>query len=146
MVLPRSLTDREQAKFRDTGDVSETLVAVTFDGIAQPVVITNSALTKTNRYNEINAVAPAVQTNILSFTPGSNIELSSIEVDGDNIATYEVLINGTIEAKINTYYTKLNHNFFFENLNITSGQAIVVRVTNNSTGSVSFRARMLTNE
>lgn len=85
-------------------------------------------------YQEISGVPQGVLTDIFTYTVpgGQNALLRSVQVTGDNLSTYYLVIAGsTIMAK-RSYYSDFNITF---NLNygdsgaiiVSSGQTIVVR-------------------
>lgn len=99
----------------------------------------------TNIYNEVLAVASGVLTNITSFTASQNTRLKQVDVSGENIATYEVLINGSVVSKKRTYFGgMLNDTFFFDKgINFISGQQVLIRVIHNRPTTANFNANLI---
>jgi hypothetical protein len=106
---------------------------------------TVEAGTVTNIYNEVLAVASGVLTTITSFTASQTTRLKQVDVSGENVASYEVLVNGNIVSKKRTYFGgMLNDTFFFDKgINFTSGQQVLVRVIHNRPTTSNFNANLI---
>jgi hypothetical protein len=98
-----------------------------------------------NTYNEVLSVPSGSLTNITTFTAIQDSRLKQIDVSGENIATYEVLVNGNIVSKKRTYFgTSLDHTFFFDKgINFTAGQQVLVRVIHNRPTTANFNANII---
>lgn len=98
-------------------------------------------------YNEISSVATNLTTNILSYTipMGSTAELEDVNVSGDNIAKYELLVNGNVVDKKRTYFGgNLNEVFDFKNsIVLVAGDIITVRVNHIRPDLGDFNARLM---
>lgn len=100
--------------------------------------------TITNIFNEITNVSSAIPTTIISYVAPADIKLLQIDVSGTNIAYFEVLINGILNAKKYTHFQLLNETFNFNNgLSVLLGQTILVRVTHNRPDVGNFNANIL---
>ena len=75
-----------------------------------PVYISNVAPSGSSAdhflFNEVTSVANNVQTTILTYTVpvGFNYNLIRFTYDGDNIAKYEIYVNGDILDRAHTYF------------------------------------------
>lgn len=98
-----------------------------------------------NTYNEVSSVASGILTNITTFTAIQNSRLKQVDVSGENIATYEVLLNGNIVSKKRTYFgTSLDTVFTFDRgLAFISGEQVTVRVIHNRPGTANFNANII---
>jgi hypothetical protein len=105
---------------------------------AEPGVLTNA-------YNETLSVASGVLTNIASFTATQNTKLKQVDVSGENVATYEVLVNGNVVSKKRTYFGGLlDQSFYFDKgINFSIGQQVVVRVIHNRPTTANFNANLI---
>ena len=108
-------------------------------------ILVTDAENVTNVYNEILSVASGVLSNITSFTATQNSKLKQIDVSGENIATYEVLVNGNIVSKKRTYFGgPLDTSFFFDKgINFLAGQQVLVRVIHNRPSTANFNANII---
>lgn len=106
---------------------------------------TIEAGTLSNTYNEVLSVASGVLTNISSFTATQNTRLKQVDVSGENIAAFEVLVNGSIVSKKRTYFGgPLDTSFFFDKgINFLTGQQVVVRVLHNRPTTSNFNANII---
>lgn len=98
-----------------------------------------------NTYNAISSVASGVLTTLASFTATTDSRLRQVTVSGNNIATYEVLVNGNVVSKKRTYFGEnLNETFEFEKgLSFSSGQQVLVRVIHNRPTVGNFEANII---
>lgn len=102
------------------------------DGSLNVNVENSSATPITVLYNEVNSVASNVLTTIASYTASSNTVLKDISASGDNIATYEVVVNSEIVEKKRTYFgSPLNVDFQLDNLYLNMGDNVLIRVIHN---------------
>jgi len=122
-------------------DGTDTL-AVNADGSINVVSTENT--NTSSIYNEVSSVASFTPTTILSTVAGGDSLLKRVDVSGDNIATYELLINASIKDKRRSYFgNSLNCQFeFAEGLFINSGDVILVRVTHERPSVGTFNARI----
>lgn len=111
------------------GNGSGQYMAVNPDGSIN-VNIVSAGLTRENFFSEITNIAASVTTTILSYVAVADTNLLKIDVAGSNIGAYEVLINGLLNAKKYSMFSKLNETFNFEEgLPLTTGDIVLVRVT-----------------
>lgn len=99
-----------------------------------------------NEFSEISAVATSVESTIQTYTvPALQTFLAKqIEVGGDNIALYSILINGLTEARVRTNFgTHLNHTFNLDGLTLQSGDIIEVKVIHERPMVGAFESRIL---
>ena len=100
-----------------------------------------------NEYAEITSVAISSETDVISYTipVGKKVSISSIEVSGDNIATYRVKLNNNTTAKKRTSVAgSPNEVFPFDRYELSAGDVIKVTVVNCSFDSLAgdFEARI----
>lgn len=133
------------------GDGSNEL-KVNPDGSLTVVLENNITVgTTTNLFNQISAVAMGITTTIISYTVpvGNDFKLCLVEVGGSNIAEYEVLINGSLNARKRTWFSgPFTDEFIFETnlaggIVVPSGQIISVQVTHDRPDLGDFEARIL---
>jgi len=126
-----------------TVNANARISAIDGENLAPKLTIESGTLT--NVYNEVLSVASGVLTTIVSFTATQNTRLKQVDVSGENIANYEVLVNGNVISKKRTYFGNfLDHSFFFDKgINFTSGQQVVVRVIHNRPTTANFNANII---
>ena len=97
-----------------------------------------------NVYNEALAVSSGMATTVALYTVpiGQSLVLQHVEVSGDIMATYSVLVDGSLIAKRRTYFTHYNDDFYTSKngLSVSSNQQVVVSVTHNRTLAGNFNA------
>lgn len=77
---------------------------------------------------------------------GKESKLTQLFLDGDNIARYEVVLNGDIIVEQKTYYTKFNTTFNLFKLRLNPSDVFKVNVENNSDSPAEFRATLVFSE
>lgn len=100
---------------------------------AIPVTITNAPTSSSiysNEFNQISSVPTSVETLIHSFTIpiGKVFTLTMVEVGGENIATYNLYLNGVLFAVRRTEFMKLNETFQFYSTQMIASDIISVKV------------------
>jgi len=122
----------EGAAFRV--DVTNQPIGVEFDEAGEPL----------NFYNEAQAVAEAASATVLTYTvPALKLlRLQRVDVSGHNKALYSVRVNGSDISKKRTYYTHLNEEFTFQNINLVAGDILTIVVENGSQGASDFNANI----
>ena len=99
-----------------------------------------------NKFGQDAAVASGATSVVVDHLVGNSetFFLTQIEFDGDNIAFYEVFIDGVKEAAKTTWFSGgLNGTFFFNNLEVTAMKKIELKVTNFRPTMAAFRGRIL---
>lgn len=126
----------------------------TFTQIPSPLPVTltsSTGATVVNTYDTVSSVASSTITTIVSYTVPSSetFKLSRVEASGNNIASYQVEIDGVVQAFKRTYWgSGFNVNFNFMTANedgLDVGQNIVIRlrVTHERTEVGDFEGRIL---
>jgi len=141
-----SLIDEPRAWFVDT-EGQKLLTRPTNDA-SNPlnVVVVNAAVSAfIDEYNEINSVAQGVLSTIVSYTVpvAKTLSLEKVEVSGENIAIFEVLINSITKGKRRTYWGKFNSDFEFKGFTVAAGLTVEVKVIHTRTVAASFNANLL---
>jgi len=116
-----------------------------------PVTLDLTVGVTTNIFDQVTAVATSTQTTILSYTvPASKqFKLQLVEASGENIATYEIYRDTTLEAKRRTYWgagLDIVLQFIQTNsagLVFTAGEKIEIKVEHERPMSGDFDARIL---
>jgi len=111
-----------------------------------PKQVQSGALSNTNVFNEVTDVASGATVTVVTFTVpvGKKLLLSLIEFSGENIAEYEVFIDSSTEGKKLTYFSgPLAGDFFFNNLEISTGIVIELKVRNFRPETADFTGRIL---
>lgn len=111
---------------------------------------TPSAENITITYNESAPVASGLQTDILFYSVpvGQTATLQRVFASGENIAKFDVLVNGVVIATERTYFgSALDVNFLFNSSNglgtlLNSGDIVTVRVLHNRPNTALFEATL----
>jgi hypothetical protein len=104
-----------------------------------------------SEFAEITSVPLSTMTDILTYTvpAGFTLKLAKIEVSGSNIATYEVTVDGTLEARKRTWFSgPISETFNFETaaaggFPVLAGSVIKVRVIHGRPMLGDFEARLI---
>ncbi len=138
-----NLRVRISAYTSGTVNANARISAIDSENLAPKQIVESGTLS--NTYNEVINVASGVLTTIASFTATQNTRLKQVDVSGENVAQYEVLVNGNIVSKKRTYFgSYLDTSFYFDKgINFTSGQIVLVRVLHNRPTVGNFNANIL---
>lgn len=149
-------TDGDSVLIVGTEDATPTgtqnVVKVNSDGSLNVNTVITPGISKSiySVFNQISSVANGALTTVLSHTvPVGKVDyIGQIEVSGDNIAQFEVYINGSINARQRTYFGDLNAKFNYsssdnEGLGLNSGDNIQVKIIHNRPTLGAFEARLL---
>jgi len=119
------------------------------DGSINVVIPPGAGGIAINDFSEISAVLANTLTDILTYTvpPNRTGTLFRIEVGGNNVATYELYINGIIEARIRTWFgTDLTTLFEFSSgasgFKLNPSDVVVVKVIHQRPYVGDFEARI----
>jgi len=103
-------------------------------------------------FSEVTNVAVNSTETILSFTATSLNYLTQIDVGGENIATYDILINGVQFARLRTYWgdftselklaTGLVSEGAIDGYKLNIGDTVLVNVTNFRPSPATFECRL----
>lgn len=120
-----------------------------------PVIVNNDSVpvfftprgTQEFEYNEVSAVGLGT-VNIIQMTVpvGQEIDLSGLQVSGDNIAVYKLMVNGSDKIKLRTYYTEFNAKIDINNITLTPGEIVTIEVENKSNVMGDFNATLFYSE
>lgn len=70
--------------------------------------------------------------------------MRAIEFSGQNIGTYEVIINSLVEGRRRTWFGgNLSGEFFYDSLTVTTGLVIELKVEHNRPMTGDFEGRIL---
>jgi hypothetical protein len=99
-------------------------------------------------YQEISSVASGATTPIYTFTaPVGGFRMFKIEVAGENIALYTLVLNGTTIYSKRTFYGDLNTSFIFEDevygLKLNGGDVLKVNVLHNKPYTANFETTLM---
>jgi hypothetical protein len=124
-------------------------LAINPDGSINVVIPPGAGGIPVNEFNEIASVLAGVLTTILTYTVPAPYggSLFRVEVGGNNVATYEVWINGTVEARVRTWFgTSLTQVCEFSSgasgFQLFTGDVIEVKVLHNRPYVGDFEARL----
>ena len=102
-----------------------------------------------NTYNEVNSVAMNSLTTIVTYTvpPSITAILERVSVAGENIAVFQVLINGTVIDTRRTFFGNLNEYFEFDSpdafgTSLNTGDVVKVTVIHYRPFLASFESRI----
>jgi hypothetical protein len=96
-------------------------------------------------YGEVLALAAASTSNIVSYTVpvGKVFYIESFTGSGENLADYEMTLDGVTIDKTRTYYTDLAFTLPQGYKKCTAGQVIVLKVTNFQPTSSNFEGKII---
>lgn len=97
-----------------------------------------------NLFDEESTVGASTSVQLLEYTvPVSRaLRLRLVEVFGMNKGNYWITINGDIQARKETYYTRFETSFNFDNYELKSGDVLRVHAENKGTNTAYFNARI----
>ncbi len=104
---------------------------------ASPVEVYFAEQIYTNiyRFNQVNAVASATETTVVSYTvpTGKTAALFMSQVSGDNIAEFRLYADSNLIHTQRTFFGDLNATMKFElrGYELTSGQVLSLKVIHN---------------
>ena len=138
-------TDTKETWVRVSDDESHTLLQGVIDAING-----GSSGTPVNYYNEISSISSATETTIVSYTAPGGVTsyLQKVKVSGNNIAEYQVKVNGTTVDKCRTYFGgDLSTNFDFTGSGnsgyvLTAGDIVTITVIHNRPMVGTFNGRI----
>ena len=104
-----------------------------------------------NVFGQALAVPTATPTTLVTYIVplGKEFALLRVLCSGENVATYEVLVDGVVQGLQRTYFgADLNTEFDFSALEdfgfrLTQGQVVTVRVTHDRPDPANFEARIM---
>lgn len=102
-----------------------------------------------NVFNELLAVASGTTVNLVTYTVpvGKTAIINKIVVSGDNIAKYELYINGVLSDKLRTYFgSQLNVTFDFKDLTLEENDILLIKVNNFRPSVADFNGRIQISE
>jgi len=102
-----------------------------------------------NFFNSVSSVASSNLTTILTRTVpvGKTLYLSAIEFGGENIARYDVIIDGNLEGRRRTYFSgPLSDEFFFDRFRVTEGKVVELKVYHERPEVGDFEGRIIGQE
>lgn len=132
-------------------DTAGNILTSTGGALDVNIVGSGTSGTQQSLYNEITGVPNGVTTDVLSYTVpvGKSLYLARIEVSGDNIATYTVLINNIVNSTQRSYFgAPLNLKFDYSDatpqggFEIPTGINIKVQVVHSRPYAGAFEARL----
>lgn len=125
------------------GDEDGDKLEVNPDGSINVNVIQSDQTLK-SYFSEVTNVITGVTTTLATYTALSDVYLQKAEVSGNNIAEFELVIDGDTVDRKRTYFNgNLENVFNFNNgLNITTGQVIIIYVVHTRPDPGSFSCRL----
>lgn len=95
-------------------------------------------------FAQVSSVPSSVLTTIVSYTAVAGDKLKRGVVSGSNIASYDLLLNGsTIDRKRTYFGADLNSDFFFdEGLDLSAGDVIMIKVIHTRPSVGDFNGRI----
>jgi hypothetical protein len=111
-------------------------------------VVLGDAGVLNTRYAEVLGVVTGVTTLIDSFVTTTNILLTKVDFSGENIAEYELVVDGaTVDKKRTSFGSSLNDGFnFLSGLPIPTGKLVELYVVHNRPSVSDFNSRIQTTE
>lgn len=96
-----------------------------------------------NIFNE-DSIGATLDSDIISYTvpTARNVRMRKIEVFGMNKGNYTVSLNGDVIARKETYYTRYETEFDFENYPLSEGDVITITAQNKGVNTGLFNARL----
>lgn len=124
-------------------------LAINPDGSINVVIPPGGGGIPVNEFNQIASVPASILTTVLTYTvpPPYDATLFRVEVGGNNIATYEIHINSSVEARIRTWFgTPLTQVFEFSSgasgFKLTTGDIVEIKVIHERPYVGDFEARL----
>jgi hypothetical protein len=101
--------------------------------------------TQIDLYGEVTGVASGVLTTLLTYTATSEARLKKVAASGENIAEYQVLVNGNLKSKKRTYFAGgLNVDFTFDNgVELVNGDIVTVRCIHSRPDVADFNSNLI---
>jgi len=135
-------------QYTDTTATGEKALRV--KGEINVVTVPDDNIVITNTFNEVSAVVSSVLTTITTYTApiGSDTFLQRVSAGGNNVATYQVDINGVTLDKRRTYFgAPLTTDFIFGGFSesgytLAQGDVITVRVIHSRPVVGDFESRI----
>lgn len=119
------------------------------DGSINVVIPPGAGGIPVNEFNQVSSVVANALTDVLTYTVPSPYKgiLYRIEVGGNNVATYELYINGNIEGRIRTWFgTSLTQVMEFSSgasgFELNTGDVVKIRVIHARPYVGDFEARL----
>lgn len=135
------------------GDGSGHYLKINTDGAINVVVEDALDENPKNIFNDVTAIASGDYRELVTYTvPGGLLGfLTRIEASGENIAQYDILINGTLVARKRTYFGSFNTVFEFTpgpklGLPLNAADVISVKVLHDRPNPGNFEARIQVTE
>lgn len=103
-----------------------------------------------NVYDEVSAVPTSAQVDVVSYTVPVNTRawLVRVEASGGNVATYDVLVNNTMQAKRRTYFgsdmtTQFEFSAGLKGLPLEEGDIVLLKAVHQRPDVCDFEGRIL---
>lgn len=108
----------------------------------------SSAGTLVNTFNSISSVSSGSLITIATRTITQNSVLKKCSASGENIAKFEVVLNGSVISSKRTYFgNSLNVDFEFDDgIQLINTDIILIRVIHNRPSVSDFNANIITKE
>lgn len=144
MAIPCNIRDREHGKFVECNNevaVRTKICQETGETIKVEFDTSGSLI---NTYNELLSVAGLATVDLVLYTVpvGKTLKLKRIDFSGDNKAIYKIDINGSVQAKKRTWYTKYNDEIIFNDLILNAGDIIKLIVENKTNMVADFNGNL----
>lgn len=152
MALCKTIEDREYSKFalnsdlehavRTIPDFKELLDYLSDSGT--PIFVSSSTA-NFNEFQTVSAVPTTTPTLLFTYTVpvGKTLVMDLLKLGGDNVATFDIEIDSTIEGKGRIWHTSYKDKIEFNGLTLIAGQKIEVKVNHNRPSVGAFEARLL---
>jgi hypothetical protein len=132
-VVATDLDIRNLTFLQDKVDVSGSSISI----------LDNKTLV--NTYASVSSIASGALTTILTKNVSVPSKLMFCSASGENIAKYDILLNGNVLSSSRTYFgNSLNVNFNFDKgISLINGDVVTVRVIHNRPSPGDFNANVL---
>jgi hypothetical protein len=153
MSIQSNIRDREYDKFRGDNPpntkvavVVENTSPISIEGEISISPIPPSTLEVKGFYNSITGIVPSSETNIITKVFSKVFYLSSIDLMGNNLATYKIYKNASLIMTRRTWWTDFNEEVLFYNQKFEIGDTLEVKVIHNRPDNGDFEARIIGTE
>lgn len=142
----KNINTLDRGSYNDWGDgtPARQVLSKQAPGEVYEVNVVSDTGETTSLYGE--AICPVgAETLLASYTVpiGNSFSLKRVLLSGDNIATYLIKVNGSVQAKARTWWTNFNANVPFDNLKLNEDDILSIYAINRGATVETLEATIL---